>query len=218
MPRFDTGVRLPIALMPVPRDLRRVLRLWLASTSPRRRELLTAAGIAFALCEPGPEYERGGDHDHGETGEPALLAVARARRKATGAPGVPADVAVLGVDTVVDLDGEELGKARDAAEARAMLLRLCGRTHRVHTAHCLVRARDGCAFAELASATVVCGTPPLLELERYIESGQWRGKAGAYGIQDDAQGFLHVAVGSFDTVMGLHLAAVQRLLLAAEGR
>lgn len=190
--------------------------LLLASTSPRRRELLTAAGIPFALCEPGPEYERGGDHDHGETGDPAALAVARAARKATGATVLAPDVLVLGVDTVVDLDGVELGKARDAVEARDLLLRLCGRAHRVHTAHCLVRGRDGRAFAELASATVHCGAPPLAELDAYVASGQWRGKAGAYGIQDDAQGFLRVTAGSFDTVMGLHVDAVRRLLAQAE--
>lgn len=193
-----------------------MLRLWLASTSPRRRDLLTAAGIAFELCAPGPEYERGGDHDHGETGAPADLAVVRARRKALGAAGPGPLGVVLGVDTVVDLDGRELGKARGEAEARAMLRQLAGRTHRVHTAHCLVRGRDGCAFAELATAVVACRQPSDAELDAYLRSGDWRGKAGAYGIQDETQRFLVVAAGPFDAVVGLHVAAVQRLLAAAE--
>ena len=192
----------------------RQLDLYLASTSPRRSELLTRAGLRFELCEPGPEYADGGtDHDHGEVGEPAALAVARAVRKATGARAPDPRVPVLGVDTVVDLDGEELGKPFDRAMAAAMLARLAGREHRVHTAHCLV-GHGGRRVEELTTAVVRCGVPPAADLLRYLDSEQWRGKAGSYGIQDGTQSFLTLASGSFDTVMGLHVDAVLRLLRA----
>lgn len=191
--------------------------LFLASTSPRRAGLLAAAGIPFALCAPGPEYACGGDdHTHGEVGEPRALALARARRKAEGAAPPDPRIPVLGVDTVVDLGGSELGKPRDRADAERLQRALAGRTHEVHTAHVLVLHRDGRSAEELATATVRCRVPEEAELQRYLDSGQWRGKAGAYGIQDEAQTFLAVAAGSYDTVVGLHVAAVQRLLRRLE--
>ena len=118
--------------------------LWLASTSPRRRVLLERTGIRFALCEPGPEYGpgEGGEHES-KDGDPAAHAIKRARLKALGAKVPDAAIAVLGVDTVVDLDGTEPGKARDRDAAARMLRLLFGRSHRVHTAHCLsLPARD----------------------------------------------------------------------------
>jgi septum formation protein len=83
----------------------------------------------------------------------------------------------------------------------------------VHTAHFLRHVASGRTGLLVASAAVVCGEPPAAELERYLESGQWRGKAGSYGVQDDAQGFFRVESGSFDTVVGLHVPAVRELLL-----
>lgn len=196
-----------------------VLDLFLASTSPRRRELLTAAGIRFALCEPGPEYADGGsDHDHHEVGEPAQLALARARRKALGARAPDPAVPVLGVDTVVDLDGEELGKPRDRADAERLQRRLFGRTHLVHTAHVLAWPTRPDCVEEVAAATVRCRAPAEADLQRYLDSGEWVGKAGAYGIQDGSQTFLALDAGAFDTVVGLHVAAVRRLLVRLGGR
>lgn len=188
--------------------------LFLASTSPRRRQLLTAAGIAFALCEPGEEL----DHLPSAPGTaPAQLARERAARKALGARCPDPRLPVLGVDTVVEVDGDELGKAPDAAAAAAMLRRLLGRSHLVHTAHCLVVPATPQRWEELVTATVVGGTPGVDELAAYVASGDWRGKAGAYGIQDPTQSFLRVAEGDFDTVMGLHVAAVERLLARCGG-
>ncbi|MCA8967182.1 MAG: Maf family protein, partial [Planctomycetes bacterium] len=65
---------------------------------------------------------------------------------------------------------------------------------------------------QLATSTVSCRAPTQAELERYLDSGQWRGKAGGYGIQDDAQAFLTLVDGAFDTVVGLHVDAVRALL------
>ncbi|MCR9248727.1 MAG: Maf family protein [bacterium] len=188
--------------------------LYLASTSPRRRELLITAGLRFELVTPGVE------HVAGERGTPVELAAARARRKAHGAArpnGGAATVPVLGVDTVVDLDGRELGKAPDAVTARQMLAALAGRAHQVHTGHCLVwpDRGDGSPVAAevVASSTVTCRQPTTAELDAYLASEAWRGKAGGYGIQDPEQEFLTLAAGAFDTVVGLHVAAVRQLLL-----
>lgn len=186
--------------------------LYLASTSPRRRALLQAAGIRFLLCEPGIE-----DQD-GEVGEPRELALARAQRKAHGAIVADRSIAVLGVDTVVDVDGCELGKPRDVEAARSMLGTLLGRSHRVHTAHCLVSLADGRSVQEVATSVVSCRQPTDEEFERYLASGEWRGKAGSYGIQDVAQSFLTLSDGAFDTVVGLHVEAVRRLLKAESER
>lgn len=205
--------------------------LYLASKSPRRRELLTQAGLRFALCEPGEEYEAGKSEHDSEAGEPILLAAARARRKALGVGGHGSRVPVLAVDTVVDLAGCELGKASNRDSAKAFLSRLAGHTHQVHTAHCLLvpgrsgvpggdgpDLRDGKLFEEVASSVVTCDRPDAVQIQRYLDSEQWRGKAGAYGIQDPAQDFLRLVSGSFDTVVGLHLDAVRRLLQAARER
>jgi septum formation protein len=179
--------------------------LALASSSPRRSQLLTAAQIPFVLAEPGPEPQA--------SGTPPELALARARSKACGAQQPPGLVLpLLGVDTVVDVGGREFGKPRDRGEAAAMLAALAGRRHRVHTAHCLFDARSGACYEELASAEVTCAVPAAEALTAYLDSGDWRGKAGAYGIQDATQSFLTMHSGSYDTVVGLHVEAVRRLL------
>ncbi|MEC8252795.1 MAG: Maf family protein [Planctomycetota bacterium] len=185
------------------------LDLYLASKSPRRRALLAEAGLRFVLCEPGEEYVDGSEHGC-EVGDPRALCEQRARRKARGAATVGQRAPVLAVDTVVDLDGSELGKAKDRAAAETMLRRLAGSTHAVHTAHCLVAG--GREFEETVTASVRCELVGDELLASYLDSGQWRGKAGAYGIQDDAQGFLELAAGPYDSVVGLHVAAVRRLL------
>ncbi|MFT6080607.1 MAG: septum formation protein, partial [Planctomycetota bacterium] len=157
--------------------------LYLASKSPRRRELLTQAGLRFALCEPGEEYEAGKSEHDSEAGEPVLLAAVRARRKALGVSRHGSRVPVLAVDTVVDLAGCELGKASNRDSAEAFISRLAGHTHQVHTAHCLLvpdgsgpDLRDGKLFEEVASSVVTCDRPDAAQIQRYLDSEQWRGK------------------------------------------
>ncbi len=192
--------------------------LYLASKSPRRSLLLTEAGLRFALCEPGAEYVDGATELQSQAGDPGRLALERAHRKAAGAAPPRDDVPVLAVDTVVDLDGQELGKAADRDAAEAMLRRLSGRTHSVHTAHVLQRSGNTCA--ELVTSRVQCARADDERVRAYLDSGQWRGKAGAYGIQDPGQDFFQLVDGAYDNVVGLHVAAVLRLLHGAceEGR
>jgi len=195
------------------------LDLYLASKSPRRRELLTEAGLRFEFCEPGEEYVAGASEHDSEGGDPIALAKGRARRKALHATVAETGVPVLAVDTVVDLAGQELGKAADRDAAARCLERLSGREHRVHTAHCLFVPGDPeNVFEETASSVVTCDAATPAQLDRYLSSDQWRGKAGGYGIQDPEQDFLRLASGAFDTVVGLHVPAVRRLLAAARAR
>ena len=177
--------------------------LYLASTSPRRKSLLTEAGIEFALIVPGPEGS--------EPGPPDQQAMLRARAKALGVPEPPAGL-ILGADTVVDLDGQELGKPADRDAARAMLARLSDRTHRVHTGHCIWHKARGETATALTTAQVCCGPIAADELESYLERGTWSDKAGAYGIQDPGASFLKLVKGDLDTVMGLSITAVRELL------
>ena len=179
--------------------------LALASTSPRRSALLTAAEIGFVCVTPGDEPTA--------EGVPSEIVRVRARSKAQGAQ-VPAELGLpaLGVDTVVDVDGVELAKPRDVVQARSMLQRLLERSHKVYTAHCLWDPRSGQTEEEVAVSTVAGRTASDSEVTAYLDSGRWQGKAGGYGIQDAEQSFLTLLDGAFDTVVGLHVPAVRRLL------
>ena len=181
--------------------------LYLASQSPRRRELLARLGHEFGLLELDVPEQR-------QPGEPAEDYVRRVAREKAGAGllkvvGNPSAV-VLGSDTEVVLDDEVFGKPRDAADAAAMLRRLAGRTHRVISAVSLVSpSREAQAvsvsevsFAELDEAAIA----------RYVASGEPEGKAGAYAIQGAAEAFVTRLAGSYSGVMGLPLYETAQLL------
>jgi septum formation protein len=187
------------------------VRLYLASTSPRRRDLLTAAGYEFICVEPGAEPVA--------SGRPEALAIARARSKCVGAAVPPASppCLVLGVDTVVDLDGEELGKPRDRDDARRMLERLSGRDHAVHTAHCLRLHPAGEMGERLTTARVHLRRLAPAEVASYLDSGDWRDKAGGYGIQSLAGPFCTLLEGDRGTVIGLSLPALRELVVGLGG-
>jgi septum formation protein len=192
--------------------------LYLASTSPRRRELLARAGIEFELHPPGPEPTG--------SGTPADRATQRACSKAELAAAPPAPGLVLGVDTIVVVgrsladpmaidDGREFGKPTDRQAAAAMLESLAGRDHVVLTAHCVVDTRSRQVATACATARVRCHELAADEIERYLDSGEWTDKAGGYGIQGAAGTFMHVVDGELDTVIGLNLTTVRRLIEAA---
>ena len=152
--------------------------LYLASSSPRRRQLLEHAGLDYQLVTPGPEPEG--------IGSPVERARQRARSKARkavvgGEPGW-----VLGADTVIVCGVAEFGKPRDRGHARAMLQAMSGTEHEVHTALCVVTHPGGGWLEDAARASVRCRVLDPAVLEAYLDSGQWQGKAGAYGIQDEA--------------------------------
>ena len=179
--------------------------LVLASASPRRKELLERIGVPLDV--------RPADVDESRApGEPPLAYVTRiARAKAAAAPGEW----VLAADTIVELDGDVLGKAADPGEARAMLARLRGRRHRVITAWVLRGPRG--ADDGVATSEVVMTDASDAELDDYVASGEWRGKAGAYAVQGIAAALVAEVHGSITNVIGLPLAEVAAALRRAGG-
>ena len=191
-------------------------RIYLASQSPRRRELLKQIGVHFDVLmlrsALGREDVREVPLDD-ET--PAAFAQRMAEEKsARGSQvvGLRQLIArpVLGADTVVDIDGEIIGKPRDLAQAGEILLRLSGRTHWVHTGVALTVA--GHMESRLSSSKVEFAPLTPAVLSRYLESGEALDKAGAYGIQGRAGTFISRIEGSYTGIMGLPLFETAELL------
>ncbi|TAK39526.1 MAG: septum formation inhibitor Maf [Lysobacteraceae bacterium] len=184
--------------------------LYLASQSPRRRELLARLGCAFTVLDVEVPEQRA----PGESAEAYVRRVA-GEKAAAGFERVRAEpgARVLGADTEVVLGDEVFGKPADATDAAAMLWRLSGRTHRVLSAVSLqsaagiteVLSESEVRFADLDRQTV----------DAYVAGGEWRGKAGAYAIQGSAQAFIAHLSGSHSGVMGLPLHETARLLREA---
>lgn len=181
--------------------------LYLASKSPRRRQLLDQLGQRHAVLEIDiPEVP--------VPGEAPQDYVRRVAREKAGAglvevAAIPGAI-VIAADTEVVLDGEIFGKPRDDADAAAMLRRLSGRTHRVLSAVWVVdatREREALDVTEVTFA-------PLDEaaIRAYVESGEPHGKAGAYGIQGRAGAFIERVSGSYTGVMGLPVFQAAALL------
>ena len=183
--------------------------LILASASPRRREILTLAGVPFSVC---PAED--GDVPAGLTNEQRVQALARG--KAAAVAGRFPGRLILGADTMVELDGQMLGKPRSADEAVEMLLRLQGRAHRVLTGVWLIRAdeRGGIAREDGFTDAAAVRFFPMSEEEAraYVATGEPMDKAGAYGIQGYGMRFVEGICGDFYTVMGLPGSKTLRFL------
>ena len=179
----------------------------LASTSPRRRELLALLGIPFNVKHPSFDERL-------EANRPAPQQVmAFAQGKAHSVARQESEAVVLGSDTVIELDNDVIGKPVDLTDARAMLRRLAGRGHRVHTAVAVVCSAR--AIDTVALSTTVVRMKPFDELahERYLAIGESLGKAGAYSIQGAGGDLIDSIDGDFPTVVGLPLRLVSQLLL-----
>jgi septum formation protein len=167
----------------------------LASTSPQRRAILQQLGLPFEVVPPA--YDEVGD-------DPVEHAAGKARSVDGG------DRPVLGVDTVVVLDGAVLGKPAGPGEAEAMLERLGGRTHQVVSGLCL-RTR---AWEELHGETTRVTFRPLTarDLAHYVARGEWEGRAGAYAIQGAGAALVKRIEGDYLNVVGLPGSLLVRLL------
>ena len=191
-------------------------RIYLASQSPRRRELLKQIGVHFDVL---PLRAVAGRMDVIETprdGEPARDFAQRmaAEKAACGWRAVDMRhllrFPVLGADTVVEVEGAILGKPADRSAAETMLMRLSGRKHRVYTAVAIQhedRLEQRLSTSEVTFATLDADT-----VARYLESGEYLGKAGAYGIQGRAATFVEHIEGSYSGIMGLPLYETAVLL------
>jgi septum formation protein len=179
-------------------------RVILASASPRRRDLLVAAGFEV-LVRPAAVVELEGG------APPRELVMENAERKAAFVAGVTRGDLVLGADTVVVLDGEILGKPRDLAHAADMLTRLGGRDHEVLTGVCLMRGGEKvrCRFSE--STRVVFRPLDQTAISSYLADIDPLDKAGGYAAQEDRGRLIDRIEGSVDNVIGL---PVQRVLAA----
>ena len=182
------------------------MRLVLASASPRRRELLGQIGIAPDEVRPSKVDE---DPRPGEL--PRQYCRRMANEKAMQARSA-SDELVLAADTTVALGRRIIGKPADEAEAAEFLFMLSGRRHRVISA---VAVRHGSALLErVVMSTVKMKRLSDTEVSAYLRSGEWEGKAGAYGIQGMAGAFIPWLKGSFTAVVGLPLAETAGLLRA----
>ena len=180
----------------------------LASSSPRRRELLTRAGLGFSVV-PSPAEEI-----HDASLDPTHLCEENARLKAAAVAVTHPDATVIGADTLVFIDDLPLGKPADLAEARAMLRRLSGRVHEVCTGVCVIHPGS---LTEVSHALTHVRFRPLDDaaIDAYFSLVNPLDKAGAYGIQEHGELIIESIDGPFDNVMGL---PVQQVLAMVRDR
>ena len=192
--------------------------VYLASQSPRRRQLLEQIGVRFELLLPRPdedaealEAERHGELPmaYVERVTRAKLHAARQRLRASTLPSAP----ILCSDTTVALGRRILGKPRDAADAAATLSLLSGRTHRVITAVAVATGRREWIAVSVSRVRFAAMTPR--QIARYVDSGEPFGKAGAYAIQSSIAAWVVHIEGSYSAIMGLPLHETAQLLKQA---
>jgi septum formation protein len=182
-------------------------KLILASRSPRRRELLQEAGYQFRVCPP---------HDLAECGpisgeKPAELVARLAYQKAADVVPRTGEGVVLACDTIVECNGQILGKPADELHARQILHALSGREHRVYSGLCLWKVPRGEPIIKVAVTMLRMDRLSKEQIDEYVAGGQWEGKAGAFGYQDRL-GWVHVVEGSESNVVGLPMELLAEML------
>jgi septum formation protein len=190
-------------------------RLILASGSPRRRQLLAEAGYDFEVIPPADDVECGVCSQNGPAGLVTDLAFRKAaavRAQLSLLPQTsPPQRIIIAADTVAECAGFVLGKPRDEAHARAMLKQLRGREHRVLTGLCVWPLDRPEPRLRVAVTQLVMDDLPDEAVEDYLATGEWQGKAGAFGYQDRL-GWVHVAAGSETNVVGLPMEMLSEML------
>jgi len=209
------------------------VELILASSSPRRRELLHQAGYRFKVRPPGPIENASIRRAPSAAAYVESLAYLKAM-SAIETHGIRKGL-VLGADTAVELEGRIIGKPCDEDEARQILSALAGSVHRVLTGLALVdagagRSRRACPACPVGvgagtrrgerwlahdATTVHMGPMSAAEIHAYVTSGEAMGKAGAYAIQETGDRFVERIEGSFTNVVGLPMELLERMLKAA---
>jgi septum formation protein len=173
-------------------------KIILASSSPRRKELLRALGLEFEVMHPSSDETLSGN----ETPEAFALRVSREK-----ALSVSRDLGngfvVIGADTIVVVDGEILGKPGDPDEASSMLRKLSGKEHHVYTAFSITRPENVLLHSEVVDTRVRVKPLAASEIEGYIKTGEPMDKAGAYGIQGLGSFMVSGIEGSYSNVVGL---------------
>ena len=178
--------------------------LILASRSPQRRAILEQLGIAFEVVAA--------DVEERAAGNPVEVARANAEAKARAVARLRPGATILGVDTVVTLDGEIYGKPADAAAARETLKRLSGRTHEVVSGIALLDPANPQVAHEVTSVTFRTLDDELIR--RYVETAEWAGRAGGYAIQGKGALLVSRIMGDYLNVVGLPVAKLLDLDLS----
>lgn len=178
----------------------------LASSSPRRRELLREAGVEFEIVAPHVD----------ETPDMALSPEENARiiaeRKAEAVSSTRRDRLVIAADTMVVLDGEMIGKPVDEADAVAMLSKLSGRKHKVVTGVAMAHVEMGVRWSGVETSYTLFRVIPEDFIGEYVKSGEPMDKAGAYAVQGRAAEWIEGFEGSVSNIIGLPMEMVTRAL------
>jgi septum formation protein len=188
------------------------VKLILASSSPRREQVLRDAGFEFEIRAPRVDETRRA----GESPRDYVLRLAEAKAQAArGAFALETRALVIGADTVVVIEGEMLGKPAKPEEARAMLRRLSGRTHEVLTGIAVIPFLGGAALKVVETTRVTFATMSEEEIADYVASSEPFDKAGAYAVQGRGGRFIERIEGCYFNVVGLPLARLYSLLREA---
>jgi septum formation protein len=179
----------------------------LASRSPRRRQLLVEAGYSLQVVPPSETAESGSIS--GET--PAQLVARFAYQKAADVAARIGEGLIVGCDTIAVCENEILGKPADNHQARRMLHMLRGRVHRVLSGLCLWHQPARRSQTKVAETLLLMDALSDAQIEEYLASGAWEGKAGAFGYQDRL-GWVHVVRGSESNVVGLPMELLEEML------
>ncbi len=184
------------------------MKICLASTSPRRQDLLSSLGIPFEVVSPKFVEEP-------TEMSPEDEVLYFAGRKARSVSSDLKDALIIGSDTLVVCEGRKLGKPRDESDAVSMLTRLSGRAHEVLTAVVLLNTIDGSLKTMVGKADVYFRVLTAEEIMRYVATGEPMDKAGAYAIQGKGRDFVEKVVGDWNTVIGLPLTPLKEWLHAS---
>lgn len=182
-------------------------RLILASASPRRASLLQEAGYDFIVCPPDPSVEAEFESD---SAAPALV-VELAQAKAAAVASQFDNAVILAADTVAECDGEILGKPRDRAHAAEILRMLSGKAHSVLTGLAVCRMPGGQTVTRTERTLLSMDRLSAGQIESYLDSGQWAGKAGAFGYQDGID-WVRITRGLASNVVGLPVERLPAML------
>ena len=182
------------------------MRLILASTSPRRSEILALLGLPFEIIAP--EFDERVSRHSPIQEEVVAFAVGKATSVARTSPGS----IVIGSDTMILLNGEKIGKPEDEPDARRILTLLSGERHTIYTSVAIVDENGGLGLRAIETVEVAMRSFGAEEIERYLESGESVDKAGAYSIQGDGRNLIDNIEGDYLAAVGLSLRPIANYL------
>lgn len=180
-------------------------QLTLASDSPRRRQILSEIGLKFEVISPNIV-------EHLNSTPPAQHVVKYSLDKVKAASRQVSRGIILGADTIVVLESEIMGKPKSKAEAFQMLSRLSGQIHTVYSGVALLDVEKNLSLTSYQTSEVTFNRLDDAEIEKYLSTGEYADKAGAYGIQGMGSLLVREIKGDLDNVIGLPLATVRKLL------